>query len=309
MAPAAISVLHAQDYPSRAIRVVVPYAPGGGTDIFARLLGAKMQEPLGQTIVVDNRAGAGSNIGTEVVVKSPPDGHTVLLTTAASAVNVTLYSRLTFDIRRDLIAVSHLGTTASALTVHPSVPARNPRELVELSKRTKGGLNFGSNGAGTASHLAGIMFQQIGGAMITHIPYKGAAPAMTALLVGEADIAFPAVTSVQPLLRANKLRALAVSTKQRSGSLPDLPTLDSIYPGIDIANWFVVFVPAKTPAAIVTRINAEFLKAMQHPDIKTFMARDGVDPAGTTPAGAAEFVRNEVEKFAKIVKAAGLKVE
>jgi tripartite-type tricarboxylate transporter receptor subunit TctC len=299
----------AQEFPSRTVRLVVPFAPGGGTDVFARLLATRLTEAFGQTVVVDNRAGAGGNIGTEIVVKSPPDGHTLLFVTAAVAINPSLYSKLTFDVRKDLIAITQPGTTSSVLTVHPSVPARNPQEVVALSKRTKGGLNFGSNGAGTSSHLAGVMFMQLGGAQLTHIPYKGAAPAMTALLGGETDVGFPGVNSVIPILRTGKLRALAVTTKKRSSVLPDIPTLDSIYPGIDIDNWFVLFAPLKTPAAVITRVHAEVTKALSGADIRTFMTREGIDPVGSSPTEAAEFIRREVDKFAKVVKAAGIKAE
>ena len=299
----------AQEFPGRTIRVVVPFAPGGGTDVFARLLSVRLTEAFGQTVVVDNRAGAGGNIGTEIVVKSPPDGYTLLFVTASVAINPSLYSKLTFDVRKDLIAITQPGSTSSVLTVHPSVPARSPQEVVALSKRTKGGLNFGSNGSGTSSHLAGVMFMQLAGVQLTHIPYKGAAPAMTALLGGETDLGFPGVNSVIPMLRTGKLRALAVSTKKRSSVLPDIPTLDSLYPGIDIDNWFVLFAPLKTPAAIITRVHSEVIKALGGTDIKAFMAREGIDPVGSSPAEAAEFVRREVDKFAKVVKAAGIKAE
>lgn len=305
----AASSPHAQEYPSRAVRIVVPFAAGGGTDVFARLTSVRLQEQLGQSVLVDNRAGAGGNVGSEIVVKSPPDGHTLLFVTASIAVNPSVYAKMTFDPRRDLAAIMQLGSTSSVLTVHPSVPARTPKELVELSKRTKGGLNFGSNGSGTSSHLAGVMFAQISGAQLVHIPYKGAAPAMNALLGGETDVGFPGVSSVQSILRSGKLRALAVSTKQRSSALPDLPTLDSIYPGVDVDQWFVLFAPAKTPANVIARVHAETTKALQHPEVKNFMTRDGIDAVSSTPAQATEFVRREVEKFAKVVKAAAIKAE
>lgn len=306
---AASAVVQAQEYPSRAIRVVVPFAAGGGTDVFARLVSVRLQEQMGQSVFVDNRAGAGGNVGSEIVAKSAPDGHTLLFVTASIAVNPSVYAKMTFDPRRDLAAISQLGSTSSVLTVHPSVPARSPKELVELSKRTKGGLNFGSNGSGTSSHLAGVMFAQISGAQLVHIPYKGAAPAMNAVLGGETDVAFPGVSSVQSILKSGKLRPLAVSTKRPSSALPDLPTLDSIYPGVDVDQWFVLFAPAKTPAAVITRVHAEAIKALQHADVKGFMGRDGIDSIASSPTQASEFVRREVEKFAKVVKAAGIKAE
>jgi tripartite-type tricarboxylate transporter receptor subunit TctC len=291
------------------MRIILPFAAGGGTDVFARVLARRFQEGLGQSVVVDNRPGAGGTIGTEMLVKSPPDGHTMMLTTTAVAVNVTLYPRLAFDPRKDLVPVTQLGSTSSVLTVHPSVPVRSVAELVALAKKTRGGLNFASNGSGTSSHLSGVMFTQMTGAPLTHVPYKGAAPALNALLSGEVDVAFPGVNSVSPLLRAGKVRSLAVTTKRRSSALPDLPTLDSFYPGFEIDQWFLLLVPAGAPAAVVNRLNAEVLKSLQHPDIKSFMTREGIEPVGSTPAEAAAFLTREIDKFAKIVKVAGVKPE
>lgn len=305
----AVTPALAQEYPSRSIRVVLPFAPGGGTDILARVLSQRLQESMGQTVLVDNRAGAGGNIGAEIVTRSAPDGYTLLFTTSALAANVTLYPKLAFDPRRDLIALSQIGSVPALLTVHPSVPVKTVKELVALSKATRGGLNFGSNGTGTTSHLAGAMFQQVTGAALVHIPYKGAAPAVNALMGGETEMAFPGVNSAAPFLRAGKVRAVAVTTKRRSSVLPDVPTLDSLYPGFDISNWFVVFVPAGTPAAIVTRLHAETIKAMQHADMKSFMAREGADAVGSTPAEAAAFVAREVDQLGKIIKAASVTAE
>jgi tripartite-type tricarboxylate transporter receptor subunit TctC len=311
--PAALLTLNAsalaQDYPARSIRIVLPFAAGGGTDVLARVFAQRLQESVGQTVVVDNRAGAGGNIGAELVAKAPSDGYTLLFTTSAVAANVTLYPKAPSDPRRDLIALSHIGSVPALLTVHPSVPAKTVKDLVALSKTTKGGLNFGSNGTGTTSHLAGALFQQATGATLVHIPYKGAAPAVNALMGGETEMAFPGVNSASPFLRSGRLRALAVTTKKRSSVLPDVPPLDSMYPGFDISNWFVSFVPAGTPAAIVTRLHAEIIKAMQHSDMKSFMAREGADAVGSSPAEAAAFVAREVEQLGKVIKAAGVKAD
>lgn len=297
----------AQEYPTRPIRIVLPFAAGGGTDLLARLLAQRFHEAMGQTATVDNRIGAGGNIGAEIVVKSPPDGHTLLVSTASTAVNVSLYTKLAFDARKDLVPVSQLGWSAVVLMVHPSVPVRTPQELVALSKRSKGGLNYASNGSGTTSQLAGVMFAEAAGVRFTHIPYKGVAPAMAALLGGQVEVAFPSTLSALPQIRSGKLRALAVTTKQRASALPDLPTLDSIWPGIDIDNWFAVFVPAGTPAAIVNRLHAETVKALQHPDMKNYMTREGAESVGSTPAEASKFFLREVDKFAKLIKAAQIK--
>jgi tripartite-type tricarboxylate transporter receptor subunit TctC len=299
----------AQDYPVKPLRIVLPFAAGGGTDLLARLLAQRFHESMGQPVTVDNRIGAGGNIGAEIVTKSPPDGYTLLVSTASTAVNVSLYPKLAFDARRDLIAVSQLGSSAVVLTVHPSVPARSPQELVALSKRVKGGLNYGSNGTGTTSHLAGVLFAQVAGIQLTHIPYKGVAPAMAALLGGQVELGFPSTLSAQPLIRSGKARGLAVTTKKRAASLPDLPTLDSFWPGIDIDNWFMLFVPANTPAAVVKRLHAETVKALQHPDMTGYMSREGAESVGSSPAQAREFFAREVEKYARIVKAAQIKVD
>ena len=302
-------VATAQDYPARGIRIVLPFAPGGGTDVLARVFAQRLQESMGQSVVVDNRAGAGGNIGAELVAKSAPDGYTLLFTTSAIAANVTLYPKMAFDPRKELTALSQIGTTAALLSVHPSMPVTSAKDVIALSKATRGGLNFGSNGTGTTSHLAGVMFQQVTKAAMTHIPYKGAAPALTALLGGETEMAFPGVNSAAPSLRSQKIRGIAVTTKVRSSLLPNVPTLDATYPGFDLSNWFVFFAPANTPAAIVSRLHSETIKAMQHPDMKAFMVREGADPVGSTPVEAARFFLNEIDKLGKIIKAAGVKAD
>jgi tripartite-type tricarboxylate transporter receptor subunit TctC len=296
----------AQEYPTRPIRIIVPFTPGGGTDLIARLMSQRFYEAFGQVATVENRPGAGGNIGAEVVVRSPPDGYVLLMSTASMAVNVTLYPKIPFDVRKDLVAMTQVASAPIVLCVHPSVPARNIKELIALSKRRPGGLNFGSNGTGTTSHLAGVMLQQ-SGLVLTHIPYKGASAAMTSLVSGEVDFGLPAVTSGRPLTAAGKLRALAVTTKRPSSVFPDLPTLDSIYPGFDIDNWFSFFAPVGTSPAIVNRIHAEVVKGLQHPDVKAWFVREGAEPVGSSPAVFAAFLRAEVEKYAKIVKISGAK--
>ncbi len=297
----------AQDYPARQIRIIVPFTAGGGTDLLARLLSVRFYEAFGQTAVVDNRPGAGGNLGAEMVVRSTPDGYTLLMSTASLTVNVTLYPKMPFDARRDLIPITQVASAPIVLTIHPSVPARTVRELIELSKRTKGGLNFGSNGSGTTSHLAGVMLEQVGGLRFTHVPYKGAAAAIGALLAGEVEMGLPAVISARPQIERGKLRGLAVTTMRKSSALPDLPTLDSMYPGFDIDNWFSLFAPAGTPPVIINRIHTEVVKALKHPDMIGFMQREGAEPVGSSPAEFAAFFNREIEKYAKIVKASGAK--
>jgi tripartite-type tricarboxylate transporter receptor subunit TctC len=297
----------AQDYPTRTIRIILPFAAGGGTDLLARQLAQRFTEALGQTAVVDNRPGAGGNLGAEIVAKAQPDGYTLLLSTASTAVNATLYPKLPFDIRKDFVTISQVGQSPILVTTHPSLPARNVRELVELSKKVKGGLNYGSNGSGTTSHLAGVLLEQYSGIRLTHIPYKGAAPSVTALMSGEVELGFQASTSVLPLIRAGKIRVLAVATKRRVAELPDVPTVDSTYPGFEIGQWYLLFAPAGTSPAIVNRLHAEVVKALQHPELKAWMQRESAEPIGSSPAEAAAFLNREVEKYAKIVKASGAK--
>jgi len=303
----AAAQVQAQDYPARPIRIILPFSPGGGTDLLARLLAQRFHESLGQAVTVDNRAGAGGNIGADLTAKSPPDGYTLMLSTASLTVNVTLYPKLPFDARKDLVAIAQVASSPLVLTMHPSVPARSVKELVELSKKAKGGLNYASGGNGTTSHLAGVLLQQTSGMQLTHVPYKGAGAQMTAQISGEAELGFSVVISALPHLRTGKLRALAVTTKRKSSALPELPTVDSTYPGFDIDNWYGFFAPAATPATVVSRIHAEVVKSLQHPDVKAFMQREGAEPVGSSPAEFTAFFSREIDKFAKIVKSSGAK--
>ena len=304
---ASVTTSFAQDYPIRPVRIVVPFTPGGGTDLLARLLSQRFTEAFGQSVIVENRAGSGGNIGAEFVIRSPADGYTLLMSTASMTVNVSLYPKLPFDARRDLIPIVQVASAPIVLCVHPSVPARTIKELIALSKTRKEGLNFGSNGTGTTSHLAGVMLQQVAGLKLTHIPFKGASAAMISLVGGEVDLGLPAVISGRPNIAAGKLRGLAVTTKRRSSVLPELPTLDSMYPGFDIDNWFALFAPAGAPQYVVTRIHAAVVKGLQHADLKAFMSREGAEPVGSAPAEFAAFFQTEIEKYAKIVKISGAK--
>jgi tripartite-type tricarboxylate transporter receptor subunit TctC len=299
----------AQNYPARSIRIILPFTAGGGSDLIARLLAQRLTEAFGQTAVVDNRPGAGGNLGADLVAKAPPDGYTLLFSTSSTAINATLYPKLPFDIRKDFIAITQVGRSPIVVTTHPSVPARNIRDLIELSKQVKGGLNYGSNGSGTTSHLAGTMLAMYSDIRLTHIPYKGANPSVIALLSGEVEVGFQATTSVLSHLRAGKIRALAVTTKHRVAALPDTPTVASTFPGFEIDQWYVVFAPAGTPAAIVNTLNAEIVRALQHPEVKAWLQRESSEPVGSSPPEAAAFLDAEVVKYAKIVKASGAKSE
>jgi tripartite-type tricarboxylate transporter receptor subunit TctC len=299
----------AQDYPARTIRMIVPFAAGGGADAMARLVAQRLHQSLGQATVVENRPGAGGNIGAELVVNSPPDGYTLLFSTASMAVNRTLYPKLSFDVSKDLAAVSQVSSSGLILTTHASVPARTVKELAALSRGMRGGLNFGTNGAGTTSHLSGMLLSQVARVPLNPVHYKGVAPAMTAVVSGEVEVALPGVFSGRPHIASGKLRALAVTTRQKSPVFPELPTLDSMYPGFDISNWYVLYAPARTPQTIISRLHGEVVKTLQQPDVKSFMHQEGSHPVGSSPADTAVYMKQEVEKFARIIKSAGITIE
>ena len=298
---------HAQNWPSSAVTLIVGFAPGGSTDIAARVLAEQVGKKLGQNVVVVNRPGAAGVVGANAVAIAKPDGQTFLFGSGSLASAPSLNKSLPFDVASDFLPVTQITTIASILAVHPSVPARSVKEFVDLAKKTRGGLNFGSNGTGTTSHLALVMFNQMAGTTLTHIPYKGAGALMTSLLSGEVEVGFPAVISVQSHLRSGRLRALAVTTKRRSSVLPDVPPLDAIYAGFDIDNWFALFAPAGTPPAIINRIHTEVVKGLQHAESKAFMANEGAEPVASTPAEFAAFVAREIDKYAQMVKLSGAK--
>ncbi len=299
----------AQTWPAKPVRIVVPFTPGGGLDIQARMFAKKFYETLGQTCVVDNRTGAGGLIGAEAVARAAPDGYTILFSSASLAVNVSLYKKLAFDPVKDLDPVSWVSSVPLVLTVHPSVPVRSVPELVALAKKRAGQFNASSNGVGTTSHLSIEMLKQYAGVAVTHVPYKGGGPATTAVLSGEVDMAFVPLLSAQPFMKSGKVRVLAVTTAKRSSALPNVPTMKSFYPEFESDNWYAFFVPAGTPQEIVTRLNSEILKALKAPDIIDYMSHDGADPVGSTPAELAAHYRSEVVRYAKLIKAANIQPE
>ena len=299
----------AQTWPAKPVRIVVPFTPGGGLDIQARMFAKKFYETLGQTCVVDNRTGAGGLIGAEAVARAAPDGYTILFSSASLAVNVSLYKKLAFDPVKDLDPVSWVSSVPLVLTVHPSVPVRSVPELVALAKKRAGQFNASSNGVGTTSHLSIEMLKQYAGVAVTHVPYKGGGPATTAVLAGEVDMAFVPLLSAQPFMKSAKVRVLAVTTAKRSSALPNVPTMKSFYPEFESDNWYAFFVPAGTPQEIVTRLNSETLNALKAPDIIDYMSHDGADPVGSTPAELAAHYRSEVVRYAKLIKTANIQPE
>jgi tripartite-type tricarboxylate transporter receptor subunit TctC len=299
----------AQTWPAKPVRIVVPFAPGGGLDMQARLFGKKFYETFGQSFVVDNRTGAGGLIGAEAVARAAPDGYTILFSSASLAVNVSLYKKLAFDPVKDFDPVSWVSSVPLVLVVHPSVPVKSVPELIALAKKRAGQFNASSNGVGTTSHLSIEMLKQYAGVAVTHVPYKGGGPATTAVLSGEVDIAFVPVLSAQPFMKSGKVKVLAVTTAKRSSILPDVPTMKSFYPEFESDNWYAFFVPAGTPQDIVARLNAEILKALKAPDVIDYLSHDGADPVGSTPAELAANYRREIVKYAKLIKAANIQPE
>jgi tripartite-type tricarboxylate transporter receptor subunit TctC len=298
-----------QPYPVKPVRIIVPVAPGGGTDPQARLLGRKLQESMGQSFVVENRTGAGSMIGTEFVARAPPDGYTLLAAASGLAGAYTLRKDLTFDLLKDLAPVSQISSAAQFLVVHSSVPATSVKEFIALARKQGGKMNAASGGNGSANHLTLEMLKQRAGIQATHIPYKGSGPATVALISGEVDFSFAGALTSMPHLRAGKIKALAVTTPKPSPLVPDAPPLSALYPGFESTNWYGVFAPAGTPPAIVNRISAEIAKAIQLADVREFMAREGADAVGSTPQAFAAFFKSEVDRYAAVIKSADIRAD
>ena len=298
-----------QSWPARPVRIVMPFSPGGGADIMGRLFAKRFTESLGQTFVAENRAGAGGLIGAEIVARSAPDGYNILVTTASLSVNVSLHKKLAFDPVRDLAPVSQLTSVPLLLAVHPSVPARSPQELVALAKKRPGSMNAATNGAGTTSHLAIEMLKQAAGIEVTHIHYRGGGPALIAMLAGETDFRFTSVLTSIPHIRNGKMRPLAVTTAKRSSILPELPTLASIYPGVECDQWYAMFLPAGVPKEIISRLHGETVKALALPEVRDYLIKDGAEPVGSTPEEFAAFFRREVAKYAKIIAIAKIQAD
>jgi tripartite-type tricarboxylate transporter receptor subunit TctC len=302
----------AQGYPAKPIRFVVPYPPGGSVDIAARAVGQKLTEAWGQPVVIDNRAGAGGNIGADLVAKSPADGYTLLMGAVAThAINPTLYGKLPYDPVKDFTPVALVVQVPNILVLNPSVPAQSVKELIELARAKPGTLNFGSGSTGSTGHLAGELFNTMAGVKMVHIPYKGAAPATTDLLSGQIHLMFDNLANALPNVKAGKLHALAVTTLRRSPAVPELPTVaESGLPGFDLTTWFGVMVPAGTPPDIVAKLNAEIVRGLSTKDMRERLEKMGAEPPlNNTPENFAAFIRTEAAKYAKVVKDSGAKVE
>lgn len=298
----------AQNWPSKAVRMLVPFPPGGGTDIQARLLSKVFLQEFNQNFIIDNRTGAGGTIAAQLTADSPGDGYTLLFTSGSISVVTTLYaSRIKFNVHTDLVPVSWLSSTPLVLSLHPSVPAKSVQDLVALAKRKPAAA--AGNDVGSTAHLSAEMLNQFAGLKSTVATYRGGGPAVIALISGEVDYSFATAPSIMPHLKSGKAKALAVTTEKRSAALPDLPTMNSIYPGFLSDNWYAMYFPKGTPRPIVERMNAAIRKALDAPDVKAFMAREALDTIASTPEALTEKFKADSARYAKVIKAANIKVQ
>lgn len=300
----------AQKYPEKTVRIVTPFAPGGGTDIFARMLAQRFAETQGQQFIVENRPGAGSTLGTEFVARAPADGYTLLMTSASFSFSPGLYPKLRYDSIKDFTPVSQVVRVPHVIVVLPSLPVKNLQDLVKLARARPGEVLYASAGPGSAMHLAGALFGMVTRTGLTHVAYKGGAATTTAVMGGEATTAFNTIETVLPLIRAKRLRPLAVSTRERAPALPEVPTaIEAGFKDYEAVGWFGLLAPAGTPPAIVEQLSTEVAKAMSTPAIRERTAEQGATPVGSTPAEFERFVRDEIAKWTRIIQHAGIKLE
>lgn len=300
----------AQSFPVKPLRIILGFPPGGATDIAARAVAQKLTENFGQQVIVDNRPGAASNIGAEAVARAAPDGYTMFLGSVSTSINPSLYARLSYDPQRDFAAVAHVATTPFLLVVHPSMPVQNVRELIAFAKARPEQINYATAGAGSGAHLFMELFASLSGVRVINVAYRGAAAATTDVLAGQVPMMFDNIFTTLPLARSGKFRALAVSTAQRSAIAPEIPTVaEAGVPGYDANAWFGLFAPAAVPKDIITRLNAEVIRGLQTADMRERLRALGATPGSGTPEQFAAFFRNEVAKWAKVVKSAGVRAD
>jgi tripartite-type tricarboxylate transporter receptor subunit TctC len=303
-------IVCAQDYPSKPIRFILPFPPGGGTDTLARIVSQKLGENLGQTMVLDNRPGAGANIGAEIGAHSVADGYTLTMGNVAHAINMTLYAKPGYDVVRDFAPITLLASTPNILVVHPSVAAKSVQDLIALAKAKPGQLNYASSGSGSSAHLAAELFKSMAGVNLTHVPYKGGGPAVTSLVGGETVVGFATAPSVIQQIKSGRLRGLAVTTLKRTAAAPELPTIaESGVANYDANTWYGALAPAKTAPAVITRLHAEFVRIMRAPEILERIAVLGYEASTTTPQEFGAYIKSEVAKWGKVVKAAGIRAD
>jgi tripartite-type tricarboxylate transporter receptor subunit TctC len=305
--PAVSHIAWAQEYPTKPVRIIVGFAPGGGADIAARLIGQWLSERLGQSFVIENRPGAGSNIATEAVVRAPSDGYTLLLVSAPAAINATLYEKLSFNFIRDIAPVASISQVPHVMVVHPSFPAKTVPEFIAYAKANAGKINMASAGNGSTPHVAGELFKMMAGVNLIHVPYRSAGPALTDLLGGQVQVMFDNMASSIEHIRAGKLRPLAVTTTMRSETLPDVPTVSEFVPGYEVSNWFGVGAPKATPAEILDRLNKEINASLADPKLRARLADLGGTPLVGSPADFGKLIAAETEKWAKVIRAANIK--
>lgn len=299
-----------QAYPAKPIRFIVPFVPGGSSDFFARVIGPELSESLGQQVVIDNRGGAGGTIGTELASRAAPDGYTILLGTANTAMNVSLYSKWTVDPVRDFRAVALLGSAPNILAVHPSLPVKTVKDLIALAKARPGQINYASGGSGSTSHLATELLKALAKVELLHVPYKGTGPAIVAVLSGEASVVVPPASVVLPHMKTGRLRGLAIASAARFEAAPDLPTVaESGVPGYEASQWYGVLVPRGTPDEVVTRLNRELVRIVRSAEFKARLVKDATMALGSTPQEFAAYLNDEIAKWAKVVKFSGARVE
>ena len=300
----------AQGYPNKPVKLVVPYPPGGPTDIVARLVAQKLGDQMGQPFVIENKPGAGGNPGAEAVARSAPDGYTLLVATTAHAINPSLFSKLNYQLLKDLSPVTQLTSGPLVIVANPALPAKNVTELIALAKSKSGGLNFASSGNGQSTHLSAELFSAMAGVKMSHIPYKGSAPALTDVMGGQTDLMFDTMLSSMPHVKAGKLKALAVTSTQRSPIAPELPTVaESGLPGYEAIAWNGLLAPAGTPNEVVARLNAELKKVLEQPEVKQRFEAQGFTASWNSPEAFESFLKAEVDKWAKVVKVSGAKVD
>jgi tripartite-type tricarboxylate transporter receptor subunit TctC len=310
IAGGAYAPLHAQSYPAKPIRLILPFPPGGPTDIVGRLTGQKLSEQIGQSVIADSRPGASGNIGLELASKAPPDGYTIVLSSPVISLSPHLYTKLNYDAQKDLAPIALVGAVRNVLVVHPSVPVKNIKDLVQLARNNPGKLNYGSGGIGTTTHLAPELLKNLEKLDIVHVPYKGSGVALIGLVSGQVDLEILAVPAALSQIQSGRARALAVLAPQRAAQLPNVPTSkESGYENFEISVWYGMLAPAATPREIINRLNADLNKVVSAPDMKEKMALNGVDPLGGTPEQFRDFIRSESVRFGKVIKDAGIRGE
>jgi tripartite-type tricarboxylate transporter receptor subunit TctC len=302
---------HAQaPYPTKPVRLIVPQSPGASTDLTARLIAQKLSAAFGQPVVVDNRPGAGSIIGTDLVAKAAPDGYTLLVVASSITLNPSLHRNLPFDVLRDLAPITQLSAFPNLLTVHPALPVKTVKDLIALAKAKPGSLNYGSSGSATGTHLSAELFKYMTGIDMVHVPYKGGGPAVQALLGGQVQLNFATIVSVLPHVRSGKLRAIAVTTAKRSPSMPEIPTIaESGVPGYDHGPWNGFLAPARTPRAVIARLNEETARILHLPETKAVFTNEGAEPVGNKPEEFGAIIKGETAKWAKVIQSAGIKAD